>query len=167
MLGVGLILLPQMSNSVGIQQRIIGDLMALGSAALLATYVLWFGAIARKGQSLKPINVVFIACLLGCGLSTLCTAFLSNPTGSSGLNSQAAIVLLGLGILSTATSTLLYTIAAQRLPALLATALLLTEPIFAVIFASVALEEIPSWWFAIGSFFVLGGLLSIAKATET
>ena len=93
MLGVGLILLPQMSNSVGIQQRIIGDLMALGSAALLATYVLWFGAIAREGKPLKPINVVFITCILGCILSTLCTAFLSNPTGSSGLNSQAAFVL--------------------------------------------------------------------------
>ena len=167
MLGVGLILLPQLSNSVGMQQRIIGDLMALGSAALLATYVLWFGAIARKGRPLKPINVVFIACLLGCGLSTLCTAFLSNPTGSSGLNSQAVFVLLGIGILSTAMSTLLYTVAAQRLPALLATALLLTEPMFAVILASIALKEIPSGWFAMGSFFVLGGMLSIAKTAET
>ena len=167
MLGVGLILLPQMSNSVGIQQRIIGDLMALGSAALLATYVLWFGAIARKGKPLKPINVVFIACLLGCILSTLCTTLLSNPTGSSGLNGQAILVILGLGVLSTAMSTLLYTMAAQRLPALLATAILLTEPVFAIIFSSIALEENPSGWFAVGSFFVLSGLLSIAKSTKS
>ena len=167
MLGVGLIMLPQLSNSSGAsQQALIGCFLALGSAALLAVYVLWFGAIARRGQPLKPVNVVFITCLLGCGLSTLCTAFLSNPTGASGLNIQAAFVLLGLGVLSTAMSTLLYTVAAQQLPALLATALLLTEPVFAVVFASVALREAPSGWFAAGSFFVLCGLLSIARNTD-
>jgi len=73
---------------------------------------------------------------------------------------------LGLGILPTALSTLCYTIAAQQLPAILAAAILLTEPIFAVLFASVILKESPSLWFGFGSCFVLLGLFSIAKGTN-
>lgn len=64
-------------------------------------------------------------------------------------------------------STLLYTIAAQRVPVLLAAALLLTEPMFAVGCASVVLKEIPSLWFGIGSLFVLSGLLAIARGSES
>jgi drug/metabolite transporter (DMT)-like permease len=76
-------------------------------------------------------------------------------------------VLLGLGILSTALPFWLYTIAVQRLPILLITAILLLEPLFATLFASIALQEIPSLWFAVGSILVFWGLLVIAKVTKS
>lgn len=165
--GVGIILVPQLSNDIGSSvQTITGYFLALSAAALLAVYVLWFGAIARKGITFRSVNVVFATCLLGCVLSFLCTVFLFEPTGPAGITQRAVLVLLGLGTLSTATSTLCYTIAAQRLSALLAAAILLTEPIFAVLLASITLREIPSLWFCIGSFFVLGGLFSIARNSE-
>lgn len=53
--------------------------------------------------------------------------------------------------------------AAQRLPAVMTAAILLLEPVFATLFASVALREIPSLWFYIGSVLVLCGLLLIAR----
>lgn len=167
--GVGLIVLPQIRLSMAggtSWQTLAGYVFALSGAGLLAVYVMWFGAIARKGITLRPTNIVFVTCLLGCILSSLCTLLFSGSASAFHLNEQTALVILGLGILSTATSTLLYTIATQRLPALLAAAFLLTEPLFAVLFASVLLQEIPSLWFGFGSVFVLAGLLLIAKGTE-
>jgi len=175
--GIGLILQPQLRVSssalsssgygAGISwEALTGYLFALSAAALLAVYTLWFGAIARQSKPVKSINVVFITCLLGCVLSSICTALFSNSDGLTGLNQQAMLVILGLGILPTALSTLCYTIAAQQLPAILAAAILLTEPIFAVLFASVILKESPSLWFGFGSCFVLLGLFSIAKGTN-
>ncbi len=172
-IGVGLIMLPQISMNGGIEgggieggtswQTLAGYVFALIGAGLLAVYVLWFGAIAHKGIILRPTNIVFTTCLLGCVLSSLCTVLFASPANAFALDKQSALVILGLGILSTAMSTLLYTIAAQRLPALLAAAILLTEPLFAVVFASFLLQEIPSLWFGVGSLFVLGGLLAIAQ----
>ncbi|MGB3670328.1 MAG: DMT family transporter [Phormidesmis sp.] len=170
--GIGLILQPQLQVSssgygAGISWEVLtGYLFALSAAALLAAYTLWFGAIARQGKPIGSINVVFITCLLGCILSSICTILFSNSDGLTGLNQQAMLVVLGLGILPTAMSTLCYTIAAQRLPAILAAAILLTEPMFAVLFASILLKESPSFWFGLGSCFVLSGLLSIANGTE-
>ncbi|MGB7250106.1 MAG: DMT family transporter, partial [Phormidesmis sp.] len=168
--GVALILLPQRSlspASAGTSlQAPAGYLFALSAAALLAVYTLWFGALSRRGKTFRSINVVFVTCLLGCVLSSLCTVLFSNSAEFTGLDQRAIFVLLGLGILPTAMSTLCYTIAAQRLPAILATAILLTEPMFAVLFASILLQEIPTLGFGLGSCFVLGGLLSIASSTN-
>ncbi|MGC1306056.1 MAG: DMT family transporter [Phormidesmis sp.] len=165
--GISLILLPQISVSQGASwQAITGYAFALTAAGLLAVYTVCLEALARRGKTFRSVNLVFVTCLLGCLLSFFCTAFSTQPTGSTGLSQVSFLVLLGLGILSTATSTLFYTIAAQRLPALLSAAILLTEPIFAVLFASVALKEIPSLWFGIGSLFVLGGLFAIATGHE-
>ncbi|MGB7086256.1 MAG: DMT family transporter [Phormidesmis sp.] len=168
--GVALILLPQRSLSPVASgtslQAPAGYLFALSAAALLAVYTLWFGGLSRRGKTFRSINVVFVTCLLGCVLSSLCTVLFSNSAEFTGLDQRAIFVLLGLGILPTAMSTLCYTIAAQRLPAILATAILLTEPMFAVLFASILLQEIPTLGFGLGSCFVRGGLLSIASSTN-
>ena len=166
--GVGLILFPQLSADRGLSwQGSVGHFFALSTAVLLAMYVLLLGYFARNGKTFRSVNLVFTACLLGCGLSFLCLLVFSGPAEASSFTQQTALVILGLGIFSTATSTLLYTIAVQRLPPLLTSALLLTEPIFAVLFASVLLKEIPSVWFGIGSLFVLSGLLSVANGARS
>ncbi len=171
MAGVILIVLPQLSMASGAAsgtswQTVMGYGFALSGAGLLAVYILWFGAIARKGITLRPTNIVFVTCLLGCVLSSICTVLLADSASAFDLTERTVLVILGLGILSTATSTLLYTVAAQRLPALLAAAFLLTEPLFAVLYASVLLKESPSVWFGFGSALVLSGLLLISKDTE-
>ncbi len=175
--GVALISLPQLSMGSGVSglgasgsgaswQTITGYLFALSAAALLAVYTIWYGAIARRGKTFRSINVVFVTCLVGCVLSSIYTVMFSDSAGLTGLDQQSMLVVLGLGLLPTATSTLCYTIAAQRLPTILAAAILLTEPMFAVLFASVLFKEIPSFWFGFGSCFVLSGLLFIARGAE-
>ncbi|NHC36983.1 DMT family transporter [Scytonema millei] len=162
MAGVSVIMLPQLSSDRAVSwETLAGYLLALGAAGSIALYTLWFNAFAKQNIAPKPINVVFLTCLLGSILSFLCAVFFQASIEIE-IDRQVVLVLLGLGILSTALPFLCYTVAAQRLPVLLTTAILLLEPMFAVLFASVALQEIPSLWFGVGSVLVFWGLLSIA-----
>lgn len=147
-------------------QTILGYFLAFGAAGFLALYAFWFNMLTQQNTAPKSLNVVFLTCLLGSILSLLCEIFLSKPSSEIKIDEQAILVLLGLGILSTALPFFCYTAAAQRLPIVLATAILLLEPMFAVLFASVALQEIPSLWFGMGSVLILWGLLLIARATN-
>jgi drug/metabolite transporter (DMT)-like permease len=165
--GVSLILLPQLSAGKATSwQTITGYLLALGAAGMLALYTFWFNTLTKQGIAPKSINVVFVTCLLGGVLSLLCAIFFSTLSIGIGIDRQIILVFVGLGILSTALPSLCYTVAAQRLPVVLTTAILLLEPVFAVLFASIALQEIPSLWFSIGSVLVFLGLLSIARGAN-
>lgn len=166
--GVSFILLPQLTvGGVTSWQAMIGYLLALGAAGMLALYALWFSTLAKQGVAPKPISIVFVTCLLGGLLSLSCAVFFSKMSIEFEVNGQTILTLIGLGVLSTAFSSLCYTIAAQRLPIVMATAILLLEPVFATLFASVALREIPSLWFYIGSVLVLCGLLLIAREVNS
>jgi drug/metabolite transporter (DMT)-like permease len=174
--GVILILLPQLSSDRSASWQIIaGYLFALCAAGLLAVYTVWFNTFTDRGIAPKSINIVFMTCLLGGILSLLCTILFTKLSLETSIDSakltlrerQEIFVLLGLGILSTALPFFCYTVAAQRLPIVLTTAILLLEPMFAVLFALVALREIPSLWFGIGSILVFWGLLSIARAANS
>ncbi|NJO42490.1 MAG: DMT family transporter [Cyanobacteria bacterium CRU_2_1] len=162
--GVSLLMLPHLSTDQAVSwQTMAGYFLALGAAGFLALYVFWFNTLTQQNIAPKSINVVFLTCLLGSILSLLCEIFFSKLSSEIKIDEQAILVLLGLGILSTALPFLCYTAAAQRLPVVLTTAILLLEPMFAVLFASVALQEIPSLWFGIGSVLILWGLLLIAR----
>ncbi|PSB43631.1 DMT family transporter [Chroococcidiopsis sp. CCNUC1] len=166
--GVSSILFPQLSSYKAVSwQTTTGYLLALGAAGLLALYTLWFKTLANQNMAPKSIDVVFVTCLLGSVLSILGAIFFSKLSIGIGIDRQAILVLSGLGILSTALPFLCYTVAAQRLPVVLSTAILLLEPVFAVLFASIALQEIPSLWFGIGSILVFWGLLTITRATNS
>jgi drug/metabolite transporter (DMT)-like permease len=164
LVGVSFILLPQLSaGGVAVWQAMTGYLLALGAAGMVALYTLWFSALTHQGIAPKSINVVFVTCLLGGVLSLSCAVFFSKWSIELGINGQTLLTLIGLGVLSTAFPLLCYTMAAQRLPVIMTTAILLLEPVFATLFASIALREIPSLWFYIGSVLVLCGLLLIAR----
>ncbi|MGL5876992.1 MAG: EamA family transporter, partial [Xenococcaceae cyanobacterium] len=144
---------------------IVGYFLAIGAAGLVAIYTLWFNTLTKQNIAPKSVNIVLLTCLLGGILSLVCAVF-SKASIGIGIDRQVIFVLLGLGILSTALPFLCYTFAAQRLPVVLTSAILLLEPIFAVLFASVALQEIPSLGFVIGSVLVLWGLLLIATKAD-
>lgn len=166
--GVSLIMLPQLSTDKAVSwQTMAGYLLALGAAGFLALYTFWLNTLTKQSIAPKSINVVFVTCLLGSVLSLLCAIFFSKLSIGIKIHEQAILVLLGLGILSTALPFLCYTVAAQCLPVVLTTAILLLEPMFAVLFASVALQEIPSLWFGIGSVLILWGLLLIAREANS
>ena len=166
--GVIIILLPQFSSDRAISwQTILGYLLALGAAAMVTLYTVLFDTFTDRGIVPKSINIVFMTCLLGGILFLSCTILFAKLSIGTDIDRQEICVLLGLGIFSTALPFFCYTIAAQKLPIVLTTAILLLEPMFAVLFASVALQEIPSLWFGIGSILVFWGLRSIARAANS
>ena len=163
LVGVSLILLPQLSaGGMASRQAMTGYLLALGAAGMVALYTVWFSSLTKQGIAPKSINVVVVTCVLGGVLSLCGTVFFSKWSIEIGLDGQTILTLIGLGVLSTVFPLWCYTIAAQRLPVIMTTSILLLEPVFATLFASVALGEIPSLGFYMGSVLVLGGLLLIA-----
>lgn len=159
--GVSLIMLPQLSLAEAVSwQIIIGYFLALGVAGFIALYAGWLNTLAQQGTAPKSLHIVFVTFVLGSILSILCSVFFRS---SVQISSPIILLFLGLGILSTALPFLCYTVAVQRLPVMLTTAILLLEPMFAVLFASVAFQETPSLWFGLGSILVLGGLFPIAR----
>ena len=168
MAGVILILFPQLSGDRSTSwQPITGYLLALGTAGLVTFYTVLFTTFTNRDIAPKSINIVFMTCLLGGIISLLCTTFFTKLPLKSGIDRQEIFLFLGLGILSTVLPFFCYTIAVQRLPIIMTTLILLLEPMFAVLFASIALQEIPSLWFGIGSILVFWGLLSTARATNS
>ncbi len=166
--GVIIMLFPHFSSDRGISwQTIVGYLLALGAAGMVTLYTALFNIFTDRETAPKSINIVFMTCLLGGVLFLLCTIFFTKLSLETGINRQEICVLLGLGILSTALPFFCYTVAAQQLPIVLVTSILLLEPMFAVLFASIALREIPSLWFGIVSILVFWGLRSIARAANS
>lgn len=168
MAGVGLIMLPKIAFTQSVSwQTIAGYVLALGAAGLVSLYAAWFNALARRKLAPKPLNIVFVTFVLGSLLSFLGASCFSQFSIGTGMNRSVVLIFSGLGILSTALPFFCYTVAAQRLPIMLSSAILLLEPLFAVLFASIALREIPSLWFGFGGILVFGGLLSIAGWGKT
>lgn len=158
---------PQLFNDKAASwQTIAGYLLALGAAGLLALYTFWLNTLTKQSIAPKSINVVFVTCLPGSVLSLLSAIFFSKSSIEIGIDKQVILILLGLGFFSTALPFFCYTVAAQPLPVVLTTAILLLEPMFAVLFASIALQEIPSLWFGIGGVLVFWGLILIAKVAN-
>jgi drug/metabolite transporter (DMT)-like permease len=168
MVGVSLIMLPKIAFTQAISWKTIaGYILALGAAGLVSLYAAWSNALAQKKLAPKTFTIVFATFILGSLLSFLGAICFSKLSIGEGMNRSAILIFLGLGILSTALPFFCYTVAAQRLPIMLSSAILLLEPLFAVLFASIALQEIPSLWVALGSFLVFGGLLFIASGGKT
>jgi drug/metabolite transporter (DMT)-like permease len=165
--GVSLLLLPKLSiKQINDWQPIAGYILAFGAAGLVAHYTVWFSALAKQELAPRSIEIVFVTFLLGGFLSLLCFIIFSKLSVAIEISRQAILIVSGLGILSTAVPFLCYTVAAQRLPIMLSTALLMLEPAFAALFASLVLQEVPSPWFGMGSLLICSGLLFIAKAGD-
>jgi drug/metabolite transporter (DMT)-like permease len=166
--GSSFILVPHLSaGSTNIWQAMTGYLLALGAAAMVSLYTVLFNAFTQQGVAPRSIHVVFVTCFVGGVLSLLCTIFFSEFSVNVEVDSKTLLTLIGIGALSTAFPLVCYTIAAQRLPVIVSTGILLLEPIFAALFASVAFREIPSFEFYVGSAFVLCGLLIIAGSVDS
>jgi len=83
-----------------------------------------------------------------------------------GIDGQTILTLIGLGVLSTAFPLLCYN-GSTTVTSGNDDCNITAEPVFATLFASVALREIPSLWFYIGSVLVLCGLLLIARKVNS
>ncbi|MBW4611295.1 MAG: DMT family transporter [Hassallia sp. WJT32-NPBG1] len=166
-LGISFILVTEFSiTETGVLQRLLGDGLALLVALLVAFYAFRFRLLSQRGEAPDEKTLTLLTLALGSIVLWVVTAFVPNAIKIQVLDEQVLVAFAGLGIISTAIPTLGYAIASRRLPPILTTAVLLMEPIFAVIFAYLILKEVPSPLFVPSGLLVLGGLVFISKSKQ-
>jgi len=162
-IGITIVMLPGLVvDSELTQQRIIGDIMALLVSILFATYAMWSRALHHKEVIPSTMSITLGTFILGFILALfVLPQDVSEHNGT--FNHVLILSFIGLGIVSTAIPTITYNIAAKRLTPLMTSGILLFEPVLAIVFAFLILNEIPSIWIAPGVLFILIGLALIGR----
>ncbi len=156
--GVAVIVGPGLvSGADADRQRLVGDGLALGAAALMAAYSVAFQRLGERAPS--PLLATAAASALGAiALAALVTVRGADAlAGLDSLRPQASLV--GLAVVTTAVPTLAYSTASHRLPAVVVTTTRLLTPAFAAVAAYAMLGEVPSAWLIPGGGLVVGGLV--------
>ncbi|BDD12344.1 multidrug transporter (plasmid) [Fulvitalea axinellae] len=142
--------------------HIIGNFSALTVAVLLAVYTLWNQSL--KGMPDAPHAFSITLGTNALGLLAMSFAFASPMVGQTpALEARDLAYLVGLGIICTAIPTIGYSMASLRLPPLMVTSILLSEPIFATIYAYFLIEEQPNFTVFPGGFLIIFGLYYLAR----
>jgi drug/metabolite transporter, DME family len=168
--GMALILVPKMSFSGAASMHpahhLYGHLCALGAAALAAFYASTYRVLAEQGRAPEASGVSVLTFAIGAVALILMLALAPTPTGLSRLTGTTVLVLLGLGVLSTAVPTFGFALASKRLPAIVTATISLFVPLFSGLFAYLILGETISLWFVLGCLLVLGGVAMIIRQSR-
>lgn len=160
LLGVILVFLPSFSTQSDFQYHVVGCLLALAGAAIMATYAIAYQYRSPKHHPPSSISVALLTFTLG--LFNMIAYLMVNKQISifeELRQTQPLLLMLGLGVMATVVPTLSYSIASQRLSSMLTTSIRLTTPIMAALLAIVFLHEMPTVWFWFGASLVIGGLM--------
>jgi drug/metabolite transporter (DMT)-like permease len=160
--GICYIIFPSLNlDSVISKQHIFGNFLALLVSILLAIYAIWFRSLSQYDFAPNSISIALGTFIIG-SLIFLPTTLKLFSTDTGLIDIRYLMASLGLGLVSTVIPTLCYAIAAQRLPPITTTSILLLEPILAVAFAFLILGTVPSIWIIPGTVFVGIGILCMA-----
>ncbi|SHG69147.1 Threonine/homoserine efflux transporter RhtA [Marinomonas polaris DSM 16579] len=166
--GVILVFLPSFATQSDFQYHVVGCLLALAGAAIMATYVLAYQYRSPKHHPPSSISVSLLTFTLG--LFIMISYLVVNQQiliFEELRQTQPLLLMLGLGLMATIVPTLSYSIASQRLSSMLTTSIRLATPTIAALLAIVFLHEMPAVWFWFGSSFVIGGLLLMTWQKKT
>lgn len=166
--GITAILLPRISLAEEYSDRhFYGDVIAICAAALTALYAYTYRVLAESGRPPESSGVSLLTFAMG-GLGlTLAVTLDPAASGVDRLDGGALLVLLALGIVSTAVPSLGFAVASQRLPAIITATISLFIPLFSALFAYLILGESLSSLFLIGSALVLWGVSMIARTPRS
>lgn len=154
--GVAVLLLPSLLRGEAGALRALGDALGLGAAATGAAYALAYRHTTTRGRALDPFAVTLLTFVLG-------ALVLLPGTPWPGMEARTLDVLGAFALVTTALPTLAYSLAAQRLPSVVATTVRLLTPVAAAFLAAVFLGERPDLFAYAGAALVLGGLLLLVR----
>ncbi|HYG97705.1 MAG TPA: DMT family transporter [Terriglobales bacterium] len=158
--GVVLVLLPKLSIASGIsRQRLLGDALALLSAAASAVYASTSRSVRQRDPQAADAT---LTALLGfaIGSALLVVSSVLSPTSvASVAETRVALIFIALGVVSTAIPSITYAVASQKLPPIISTTSQLMIPVVATIAAAFLLREMPSFWLLPGGALVLFGII--------
>ena len=160
--GMVIILGPGMSDAGPLTERhLIGSTMALGAAALSATYAWLYRRMAEQGSAPGTNAVSLLTFALGSAI--LFAALVAMPSSLPAPSLENIGVLLGLGVVSTAIPTIGFSLVSRRLPAIVTATISLLVPVFGGLSAYLVLGEHLSPSFLVGCVPVLGGVAMIVR----
>ncbi len=150
-------------NVQGVSPSLKGDLEAM-LAALAESFYLGYGKGVRNRMpilsSMMPIYV----------LAAAFVGMLSLPAGSAFLvlpvQSEALLLLLGLGIIPTAMAHTLYFSSLSNLKSFETATLALLEPVGATILGIALFQEVPAPLFILGASMIMAGIFFVGKAKD-
>jgi len=160
--GILFITYPQLSSETSniISERLIGDSFALIGSFLFASYAIWYRSLRQKDVAPNTISVALGTFIIG---TILFIITVDEVTVVQKVSNNISL-LLGIGVLSTAIPTVSYAVASKELKPLVSTSLLLLQPLLAIIFALLILNEVPTIWIVPGLIFILIGLIFIVRS---
>ena len=142
-------------------QHIAGDILALLVSILVAIYASYCRSLSKNKKAPSSESIGLSAFILGCliFLPVTLQSLVSHNDFVYSIDLPEIAAFLSLGLISTALPTICSATAAKRLPSLLTTSISLFEPVLAIVFAFLILQEIPSFWVIPGTILVIVGLV--------
>jgi drug/metabolite transporter (DMT)-like permease len=113
-------------------------------------------------KPMKILSLTFVTFCYGIILSGA-LVYLNNPTFAMKLSRDNIVLLIALGVISTALPTLLFGIAAARLSSVTTASLTLLTPIWAAVIGGIIISEWPSPFAVPGGIITLVGLWIIIR----
>ncbi|RVU86050.1 DMT family transporter [Leucothrix sargassi] len=168
MLGIVIIMGPNISFEGEMSsQRIIGDLLGIASAMAAASYATIYRRLNDKDKAPDTLSVSLLTFVLGSVISVLLVALIPTPSNVDTIDSFDLLMLVGLGVISTALTTYGFAIASKDLPSVVTSTAMLATPCFAGLFAYLIVGETLSPLFIPGGIMVLGGIALIVTTTKS
>ena len=164
MTGIAIILAPKLSFAAGMPiHHLTGNVLAMCAAGLTAFYAYMYRILSVRGVAPETMGVSLLTFAMGGIVLSLMAGLAPAPSGWDTLDGVALLVLVGLGVLSTAIPTIGFAVAAKRLPAVATATISLFIPLFAGLFAFLILGEKLTPMFIPGGILVLGGIAMVLR----
>jgi drug/metabolite transporter (DMT)-like permease len=164
MTGIAIILAPKTSFAEGMQiHHLTGNVLAICAAGLTAFYAYMYRILSVRGVAPETMGVSLLTFAMGGIVLSLMAGLAPAPSGWDTLDGVELLVLVGLGVLSTAIPTIGFAVAAKRLPAVATATISLFIPLFAGLFAFLILGEKLTPMFIPGGILVLGGIAMVLR----
>ncbi|MFQ6075635.1 MAG: DMT family transporter [Candidatus Bathyarchaeia archaeon] len=157
LVGIAMIVYGDASEPLSLSFR--GDLEAVLAALAEAFYLNYGRELRRRFSPIATMPLLYLVATV----PVVCASFLLNTTLALPIGPEAALILIGLGIVPTALAHTLYFSSLSDLRSFETATLALLEPIGATLLGIVLFLEIPGTYFLVGASIVLAGVFLVLR----
>ena len=159
--GLLLIVLPNIwANEDYSTNHSLGILIGLSSSISIAAYAVFYRRLELKGRAPDQSSLTLSVLIIGMILFWLVAWFqMASMEAPMPISRYHLLLLISLGIVSTAIPTMGYSISSRLLPPVITTSFRLVTPIAAALLAYIVLGEVPSKWVIPGGILIIFGLV--------
>ncbi|GAB2198696.1 DMT family transporter [Sessilibacter sp. MAH4] len=167
--GMAVMAWPQLSNLAIAKTRFVGYTFALGSAAITAFYAFFYQRLGAKGKAPESSSVsamTFAFGALGLVIVALATGSVNSELNAE-ISTRTVLLMIALGLVSTAVPTLGFALSSRFLPPLITSTIPLFIPLFGATYAYFLLGETLSAAFFIGAVLIVLGVVLVMRPANS